>query len=213
LLANNESTVRDRLVCWTNYRPLRLPDQLTFDDVARLASDRQYSFQVADDGSILQLFYQFDESGRSVKNATLAYLQGQPAEHEDVELNDQYMDPPDEGGPEPAAIIAASHPQWIRIDFEENGSRCPIHADCHLHLAGFPTSRITLSNLPSPKQFVEMVMAWFYPDSYRAHRLDSLNCYKNPGWMKFVNRQTMECEDTESNKHLAHLRIPKAGFF
>src|ERR1017187_7804215 len=81
VLANGEYAVRDHMVCWNAYKPSRLPANLTFEDVARLASERQYSFQFAKDGSLLQLFYQFGD-GKHVQSATLAYLQGQPGGYE-----------------------------------------------------------------------------------------------------------------------------------
>src|SRR5438477_6777463 len=89
-LANNESVVRGHLVCWSSYRPARLPDDIAFEDVARLASDRQYSFQIAKDGSLLQLFYDYGD-GRRVTNATLAYVQGQPFEIGPIDLDQEML--------------------------------------------------------------------------------------------------------------------------
>ena len=165
LLANPQYDVRAALVCWRHYRPVMMPQPVTFEDVAKIASDRQYSFQVAADGSVIQIFYRYDDSRRRVEQATLAYYQGtiRSEQQESQEVNAEDIPTEDrEAGPPHSEF-----PQWMRIDYKEGGSDCPIHADCHLHLSGFPETRITLSNVPSPKQFVETTFAWFYPEVYQ----------------------------------------------
>jgi len=213
LLANPEYDVRAPLVCWNNYRPSMMPEPVTFEDVAEVASDRQYSFQVAADGSVIQIFYRYDDSRRKIKQATLAYYQAtnQPEQQEleEASAEEQPQQPPEDVEARPPGV---GLPQWMRIDYKEGGSDCPIHADCHMHLSGFPETRITLSNLPSPKQFVEITFAWFYPEVYRRKRLTQRGDFKDTGWMRFVNRNSMPCEDKRTTKHFAHLRIPPIPF-
>src|SRR5215212_5825381 len=48
--------------------------------IIELAEKRQYSFQTADDGSIIQMYYKFESNAGVVTAASLAYYGAPPAE-------------------------------------------------------------------------------------------------------------------------------------
>ena len=165
-LANKNFIERNRFICWPNYQPTIL-QHVSWEDVELCATNKQYSFQLHD-GSVVQLLYDFRGKSNSVRNATLAYFEAPP----------QYDDQEDEtleqsGADEFLAGTDTSGPRWIRLDYKDTGNQSCVHADCHLHLAGFPDTRISVNGVPGPRQFVEALFAWFYPDVYSQAKLDA----------------------------------------
>jgi hypothetical protein len=99
----------------------------------------------------------------------LAYFEAPPQE---VDADREEGNPADQFDPEalsPADV--PTRPRWIRLDYEASDTGTCVHSDCHLHLAGFPDTRVIVNGVPGPRQFVEMVFAWLYPAIYLEEKL------------------------------------------
>jgi hypothetical protein len=120
--------------------------------------------QVVHDGSVFQLYYGFlGSSGRLVEASLGFFFSGDLPET----IGDPFVE-----GVMPSGL-PESRPGWVRLDFDPlAGSDC-LHYHSHLHLSLSPSVRIPVKRVPTPKQFVELIIAWFYPDIYRRHRLPS----------------------------------------
>jgi hypothetical protein len=137
----NPNYVRNgNAVTWAGFESPMLPHEVSWELLAELEGKRQYSFQIVD-GSLLRLLYNFDSDGRLIAGS-LGYY---------------------------AAIVAEAVP-WIRIDYSPTMARGLVHTITHLHTSASTDMRVPMARLPTPKQFVELVCAWFYPQGYEQFR-------------------------------------------
>lgn len=100
---------------------------------------------------------------------------------------------------------------WMRIDYAPQEATDVIHQECHMHLSGLPQTRFVVNGLPNPKQFLELVMASFYPSLYKAHRLDPKQKYRvlsNLAPFNSINRICVQRIDRDIYDHIAHFTIP-----
>lgn len=100
------------------------------------------------------------------------------------------------------------HISYFRIDYAPHQSGGVLHHDCHLHISGFPYTRIVVSGLPTPKQFVEFIMAICYPEIYRVKRLNSSGAYSNDNDIYSVNSPCFHAPPNTVYNQIAHLKIP-----
>jgi len=181
----NPRAIRNRdEITWNN----RLPSENyagTFEEIARLNQLRQYSLQVGSDGSLIQLYYRFHRNGSDLMAASLSFLKVP----EDSE----------------------SHGPWMRLDYDENADFGPTHSVSHLHLSMHGNARIPVAGVPGPRQFVEMVMAWFYPESYGRHRLNELGGWRDEVAVERVVSERISCELAKSIEEIVHIALPKAA--
>jgi len=196
-LANKNATLRGKVVAWPNYVP-SIEKTVTWETVSLLASNRQYSFQLLD-GSIIQMLYDFSGPQSELKSAMLAYYENRVEDEIDEDTEGEVI-PLDDA-------LNSSPPKWLRMDFTggEDGSR--IHADCHLHLSGFPDTRISCAGVPGPRQFLESLFAWLYPGHYR----NTVLCQPEEDLkIRFVevNRVCIHAEKREQFNSLLHLALP-----
>lgn len=184
ILVNNSYIRRDQEISWANYKPVILPSIIHRSDVANLEIRKQYSFQIIDDGSIIQLYYLFNSDEETLARAKLAYygasplngsaedpfssmIGGRPASAHDISTslrgtpNDSYGLIPDD------PVVP-----WLRIDYSPETQRGPLHHTCHMHIGLFQHARLPLSRVPSPQQFVESIIALCYPKHYKEKRFD-----------------------------------------
>jgi hypothetical protein len=173
-------TSKDACITWANRVPYRLANQLEASDVTKLVSDKQYTFQVTTDGSVFQIYYQYDRKGNSLQSARLAFYHAR----DDGPVN------------------------WLRIDYEPTFAKGVLHHDCHMHLSAFPLARCVVAGVPNPRQFVEFVMAVCYPETYKAHRLGQDGEYANPNKITEVNSKCFSAVEHLAYKQIIHLRIP-----
>ena len=126
-----------------------------------LIERRQFSIQVLEDGSVFQIYYGFDHTGARLLEASLGfYHAGQVA---------SVGDPATEGV---VPLTADEIPGgWIRLDYDPAGACDCLHYHSHLHMSLSSDIRIPVKRFPTPKQFVELIIAWFYPETYRTSRL------------------------------------------
>ncbi|AFE05185.1 hypothetical protein COCOR_03371 [Corallococcus coralloides DSM 2259] len=101
---------------------------------------------------------------------------------------------------------------WIRIDFDPAAKRKGVlHHDCHLHVAGFPHMRIPVTAVPSPRQFVDFVMATCYPDIYRQHRLADPHSFVDQNHYERIGNSCLALDQFEWLGGVTSLFIPMGG--
>ena len=143
------------------------------DFVEQLAEQRQYSLQILTDGSLIQLFYEFAADGKTLRAASLGFFYSGKLTEVSEELEPP-LDEIDEVLPDsPADYFAGS---WLRVDYDPAAARDCLHYDCHLHSSLSDDMRVAVNRVPTPKQFIELVLAWFYPETYRSNRLPACRC-------------------------------------
>jgi len=200
LLVNAEYVHRGQTITWQRDEHTMVPELLAFSDVAMLAERRQYSFQLLTDGSLFQLYYRYDKDATTLTNAMLAYYEGSS----------------EEDGDEAATNVVSESdehklPRWLRIDFSNSDPKCSLHNDCHLHIGGLRKARVPLDGVPNPKQFVDLVMAWCYPELYAEHCLtgDSKSLHREPRRQEWVHEEGFPFVDDLVFKQMIHLRVPR----
>jgi len=177
VFVNRSFIRRNNCIAWENFEPQRLPPIVRRSDVMGLENSRQYSFQVIDDGSIFQLYYEYEDEGKKLERANLAYYNsGISSENLNCSSSDQIVEDEEEcemdDQPEIFLIDENSIVSWLRIDYVPEDQNGPLHHGCHMHIGLFQVARIPLSGVPTPRQFIEFIMALCYPNSYRSKRLN-----------------------------------------
>jgi hypothetical protein len=204
-LANPRYARAKNEITWSGRSGVFLPHTVRSADMLSLVENKEYSFQTLDNGSVLQFYYEFDNKGEQVKSASLAYY-GAPAtyqENEPIDSEDNY-----ELLSQPQSKQEDSFVNWLRIDFSPSTARGVLHHDCHLHIGGFPASRLMVRRLPTPKQFVEFIIAICHPEQYKRKRLDSMGDYLDVNRIRSINEPVFACDDRELYDHLIHIRTP-----
>lgn len=180
LLINQSFIRRKNSISWIQFCQGKTPDRIYQSDVAQMEESGQYSFQ-AKDGSIFQLYYLYDKDSRTLVKASLAYFNSNSMEgYQNSCPSDIPM--PDSGE---SAIIDESDDlilfnlseinsevPWLRIDYSPQTHRGPLHNACHMHIGLMREARISLSCVPTPRQFIEFCISQFYPEQYRKNRLN-----------------------------------------
>ena len=191
-------------------------------NIISLSNRRQYTFQLRDDGALIQLYYRFDRLSGELSRARLAYFASLTSSvHEITSPDDREAF---EAGlldlPVPTFGVDTLDPpvSWLRIDYDPLArQRGVIHPDCHLHFSSFPECRFVVRGVPSPRQFLEFVIATVYPDQYKRHRLKPISLpsmeairweFKHPQQVDELNTTSMPLPDDELYRRLPHLLIP-----
>jgi hypothetical protein len=187
LLVNPRYCRHDNLICWSSFNGGRVKESVTSNHLLEILENRQFSFQCAEDGSIFQFLYKFDDNEELTKARLAFYLIRSRGSLE-----------------EGTAEIKST--AWVRMDFDRDGARGMLHSACHLHLHGFPEGRIIVDGIPGPRQFVEFIVASCYPDYYRVHRLDGENPPQTATIEK-INSCTLPLDDVPAP--ILHIALPK----
>lgn len=164
-------------VTWRNATDLVKSHLITVADLHDLTERRQFSFRVADDGSLIQLGYHFDRDGILIGARLAFYKYPAPTRDENEEI---IVQPSEEG--DPSELVS-----WIRLDFTSDLQPKVGHMPCHLHLSGFPTIRFSVFGVPSPAQFVEFIVSHFYPVEYVSVRLSPEGRFENYQRINAIN--------------------------
>jgi hypothetical protein len=199
LLANKNATLRCKILAWPGFSP-SIEKDITRDTISFLAAKKQYSFQIFD-GSLVQMIYDFSTKRNELKSASLAY-------YESLLDEDEF----DEGEIDVSPLaepVSDSSPKWLRMDFDDIEEHSGIHSSCHLHLAGFPQTRIPCSGVPGPRQFLETLMAWLYPSQYRKAVLAREKSELRERYLE-VNRLCHLVTEPEHFNSLIHLTLPSS---
>lgn len=189
-------------VSWPGHELIKFYDPVQVSDIQILLKKRQYSFMVALDGAIIQLYYHFENSGRKLAKATLSYYGRDVYE----------IDPADEFREDliqSESIIELQQVPWLRFDYSPTEYNGVLHSECHLHIGGFPNSRLPVNGIPTPEQFIELIISQFYPDVYRNMRLNGEGLFNDPKKMKALNRECLRIKDRKIFPLSIHLSIPK----
>lgn len=224
ILANPSGIRKDSQITWNGYVPKMLKMPVMISDVMDLAENGQYTFQIVEDGSIIQLFYQYKPNGNDIQAASLAFYSsvvhkdkaaspsqaisevesnGEGASDEDT-LDEESQKESDEQIP-----VSSDRPaNWLRIDYDPHHAMGVLHHDCHMHLSAFPDARLVVAGIPTPKQFIEFIIALCYPKSYAEHRLDANGMYNNENHIMTVNSKCPPSVDHKVFSQIAHFRIP-----
>ena len=190
-----------------------------------MVENGQYTFQIVDDGSLMQLYYRFDQKTSQINGASLAFYRAYSDQEPDEEfLLAEYGITPlgDTEINDTQESIHSSSPDppvgWMRIDYDPNAKeRGIIHHDCHMHLSNFADTRFIVSGVPSPRQFIEFIIASLYPAKYEEHRLEldttsndgsRIWRYRNPQHIDNLNRECMPLDEVPIYKQLSHFRVP-----
>ena len=225
-LVNPKHIRRKNEVTWTDrYAGIR-NHTIRESDVVDMFVKGQYTCQIADDGSLFQLHYRFDQKSNNLASASLAFYSAVSGLRQSVEDSQSYQsesnstDGTEMHRPESVFQQNLADPpvSWLRIDFEPFAKeRGVIHHDCHLHLSNFPDARFIVSGVPSPNQFIELVIATIYPEKYKEHRLNSeegsdggsrIWTYKNRQQINELNKNNMPLEDNPIYGQMTHICVP-----
>lgn len=201
ILANPNFIRANHEITWPNRERIEVTEPA---DIIALAEKRQYSFQTADDGSLIQMYYKFESNAGVVTAASLAYYGAPPSETQ--------PDPSNEDNITQRLSISTEFPspKWLRIDFDPASARGILHHECHLHLSSFPSSRLMVRGLPTPRQFVEFVLALCHSTNYENHRLDEAGAYRDRPHMDSINEHVFSCDENDLFGQLMHIRTPGA---
>lgn len=235
VLANPNGIRRGSQITWDNYRPQVLKHPLIVSDVIDLFDKGQYTFQVVIDGSLIQIYYQYDLRGNELKSASLAFyssvsydqlldtdeniIQPPNTSHPDLITEEIDIETPDgallsteyseETLDVPKPGILSDRPiSWLRIDYDPEHAKGVLHHNCHMHLSAFPHARLVVAGVPTPKQFIEFIMALCYPAVYQAHRLDQSGQYISEEYIKIINSTCVPWIEHNVFSQMAHFRVP-----
>jgi hypothetical protein len=105
------------------------------------------------------------------------------------------------------ASAAGPEVSWLRIDYDPHQERGPLHAPCHMHFSGFVDARLMVHGVPTPRQFIDLVVAVAYPDAFRRH-LNETGEIADPGRFANLHQEQIECSRPASLEVMPHVRIP-----
>jgi hypothetical protein len=238
LLVNPCYIRNQNTITWNKYESLFFEDNVKLEDVIKLIESQQFSFQFVDDGAIVQIYYQFDKKGEKITGAKLAYykifnISDDNEKSEIDEINDDTengqseldeLDELDEFYPRDnlTSLYEKNTVSWFRIDYqplietvslEKNKkevieSTGILHSKCHLHISGFPNSRFPVCGIPTPKQFIEIIIAFCYPEKYQKYRLNQHGNYVDPNRIKDVNKIIVDFDNDNILQLMTHIKIP-----
>lgn len=219
-------------VSWSGYQTFWVNSMPTFKEFIELAEKGQYSFQTAD-GGLVQLYYRFKR--RNLISASLAFLKpfakdslqrdDAPPQQEEVDAHDVSIgsEADDTASPDVVVMPIDDEPyedvdaglvdrvvSWIRIDFEpdEKIRRGIAHPACHLHMHGFPDWRLAIRGVPTPVQFIDLVVSQVYPETYQSAHLNKSGNYRDPDSMRDAMRNGYPCFDPDLFESAAHIYLP-----
>jgi hypothetical protein len=234
LLANPYFIRKENTITWNKYESRFFENNVKLQDIINLIESQQYSFQFVD-GAIVQIYYQFDKKGEKLTGAKLAYynILNVLDDDEKSELNEISYDNEDEQSEIDeleefdisqnfTSLDGKNTVSWFRIDYQplketlnfENNKKEIIestgilHSKCHLHISGFPNSRFPIFGIPTPKQFIEIIIAFCYPEKYQKYRLDKQGNYVDINRIKEINNIIVDFDNDNIFQVMAHIKIP-----
>jgi hypothetical protein len=194
LLLNPRSYRNGNIISWRANQSFFFSENVTYLELIEAVEQGQYSFQLVD-GSIVQIYYNFGEDGRTLLQGRLAYY-GSPDSHRSRRSS------------EPSFDLDSRLTNWLRFDFNRAPLLGILESACHLQIGGLPRSRLMVNRMPTPKQFIELLMSWCYPREYRAHRLDARGNYRNLEKVRSVHLKPSVLVDEVVCGHTTHVSIP-----
>lgn len=199
-LVNNRFIKDNNEITWEGHQNIDFTYPITTSYILRLIENGQYTFQIREDGSIFQIYYEYNRQGRTICKSSLSFFYlGSVIDQELLEEFDlvEYL---------PDAEVG-----WFRIDYDFDPSHYHgvVHAKSHMHLGLFPETRMVVDRILNPKQFVEFVISTCYPDYYKSIRLDEHDRFKDLAHICNINNPLLpESHDDNLCEFVPHLRIP-----
>ena len=214
-----------------------MPDVVRRNDVVWRGTSGQYSFQINVDNALLRLVYEFDSRGRTLRSASLGYYCSKPTVAADELEDAQYsayadaaagsvgsaeelgtsgliaMDSSDSTEEQIAALESEAQSEdiapvsWLRIDYAPDQERGPLHAPCHAHFSGFIDARMMVNGVPSPRQFIDFILALAYPELFQRRLGASGNIEDEPRFRN-LHETVPKCAHSDSLPLMTHLRFP-----
>jgi len=219
-LINPQHIRYDSLISWNRYESNILKNPVMKSDIIDLINKKQYTFQIGKDESIIQLYYLYDSRGNNLLEARLAFFSTQiiglskQSYKEFNTLSEDARILPDDFDDDLAGGVVSDRFQegpvsWLRIDYAPDDAKGVLHYDCHMNISAFPYSRLVVSGVPNPRQFMELVMVIGYPESYRKHRLDAeTGSYTDTSKLKEINKICYQCQNREVTSQIIHFHVP-----
>ncbi|SRR6266487_1124854 len=229
-LANPRGIRKDSQITWDNYIPQMLKQPIKTSDIIDLSDKGQYTFQVIEDGSLIQIYYQYDSKGNELQSARLAFYSSVTYENEKTtELSPDLQPYPGTEANDfdsfDRDIFAEEYNKevvdetqltalrdgsigWLRIDYDPEHANGVLHHHCHMPLSTFPRSRLIVAGVPTPRQFIEFIMALCYPRVYEKHRLNKDGQYNNEKHILTINSNCVPLREYDVFRQMTHFRIP-----
>ncbi|MCB9135286.1 MAG: DUF2290 domain-containing protein [Anaerolineales bacterium] len=218
VLVNPRFIRGNNVISWEGYSGRRFNAPVTSTYVAKLADEGQYTFQVIEDGSIIQIYYLFDRRGE-ISNANLAFYYSGETEYS---INSQVRELPDSKVNEEQLVDSIEFTEqfenhqefqtvgWLRLDYSPNEYRGVLHSQSHLHFSLFPYSRFVVDGVPNPAQFIEFILSMCYPKIYKDKRLDENGLYIDVNKMLTFNSPNLLIPNKDIYPYTIHFCIPWA---
>lgn len=153
-LLNPNYCRRDNEITWqSSGNQVWLNHAATIEELALIAETGTYSFQTIN-GGVFRFWYAY-ASDTQLAKASLGYVH-EPLDHA------------------AASQIGRNAGEccWVRVDYDPVPTSPLLHAPCHLQMSLGWDIRLPIAAVPTPAQFVEAVVAWFYPGTYAQARLN-----------------------------------------
>lgn len=217
----------NRSVSWREYGPHWVGAFTPYEDFLFLSERGQYSFQVAADGALFQLYYEcdrriptkaslafyraYDSAGVPIDDGETSALESEgydgtlPVTAEDRSrgaITEELLDPIS------SSVMSAPAVSWLRLDYDPRASRGLAHPSSHLHWSGFPDSRLPVRGIPTPEQFVDLVMMIAYPKELERHSLTDQGEIRDPEVHRERQRNNFPIGQAELLDLVTHIRIP-----
>lgn len=210
ILVNPQFVRKRHSIVWPSFPPPFHDEFPLRSFVIGLAADKHFTFQVVDDGALIQLSYHFKPDDVELARATLVFFGSTDLM---IEPDTPELTVPPVASSAPGYRVSenptADPPApWLRIDYEPTSQRGPLHPLCHLHLPFFPHARIALTAIPSPRQFIEFLMSACYPHHYKAKRLDGDDQPQDLAHCRGLNNPSFPHIPEPVQQILLHLQIP-----
>ena len=167
-LSNSRGIRNDLCITWADRVPRMLDHPVMASHVIALADDRQYTFQVSEDGSIIQMYYGYDKKGIMLQEARLAFYSANPDDQSSLKrglVAESNVVPIEPGQIEEETRIAEDtsessvdvmeaekdgYVSWLRIEYAPHEAKGILHHNCHMHFSAFPHSRFVVAGVPTP---------------------------------------------------------------
>jgi len=223
ILVNPQYIRNDSYISWDDRMPQMLKHPVLASHIAQLVEHRQYTFQILEDGSVIQIYYKYDGSGNKLVSARLAFYSAKTDDSiisdneellnaEVVEESDSEDDLADDNElveyTSGLGSLRDGPVSWLRIEYEPRDAKGVLHHDCHMHFSAFPYSRFVVAGVPTPVQFIEFVMAFCYPEVYKKHRLNAQGVYVSEKKIAKINSIAFPLVESVVFSQIAHFRIP-----
>jgi hypothetical protein len=189
----------NRAITWAGFQNVFVPEVVSREISLDLSRRRQYSFRVSEDDSVVQIAYTFDAQD-SLLEARLAYY----------EVGFPGMDDDELVAPPGAEDDVENLVRWMRIDYCPASAGGVLHTPCHLHLSGHSSFRLPIKGVPTPIQFMELVVSMFYPSTYAHKRLTGDGRFQDTAKVDTLNSSHKRWGEhpDEILRRVVHLNMP-----